>query len=386
MWIYIVISILIFLALLVNLHAVFYVSYIDGNLEYYLKYTFFKIYSNVPGKKNKKKKKRKLHAAKSKSKKNMDSSHNDSSSEKISSPEESVLKDKIKKDKSDSLFKKVQSFIEFVSSAKKGIYRLIKGISFSDLWVDFTVADEDAYECAMKFGTINAAVYNIIGFISSSFKTKIKKVNIGSKYNNNNSIYNFSFNIRLKLGTGIIAAAGILLKSIIGSDKDKYNLKSSSDEKDQLNLSKEYMKMNEHPVNGLMGTTIEKLRDMIDVNTIIGDPISTPEGATIIPVSKVSFGFASGGSDLPAKQQRNLFGGAAGAGMSIQPLAFICVSPSGEVKLLQMSVNANKENAMNNTIPNLIDKISDMVASKDQKKTEKTEKSMKSKKTENSEN
>ena len=382
MWIYIVISILIFLALLFNFHAVIHVSFIGGNLEYYLKYTFFKIYSNVPGKN----KKKKIKSAKRKKKKNIEQPFSDSSGKKNALNEDKTIKEKTKKDKSASLLEKVSSVIEFISSAKKGIYKIIKGISFSDLFVDFTVADEDAYECAIRFGTINAAVYNIIGFISSSFKTKIKKVNISSKYNNNNSIYNFSFNIRLKLGTGLFALAGILLKRIIGSDKDDYNLKSSSDEKDQLNLSKECMKMNEHPVNGLMGTTIEKLREMIDVNTIIGDPISTPEGATIIPVSKVSFGFASGGSDLPAKQQKSLFGGAAGAGMSIQPLAFICVSPSGEVKLLQMSVNANKENAIINTIPDLIDKISDMVVSKDQKKTEKTEKSMKSKKTEKSEN
>ena len=119
--------------------------------------------------------------------------------------------------------------------------------------------------------------------------------------------------------------------------------------------------MENHPVNGLMGTAIEKIRNMIDVNTIIGDPISTPEGATIIPVSKVSFGFASGGSDLPSKQPKNLFGGAAGAGVSVQPLAFICVSPNGDVKLLQMSVNASKENAMISTLPDLIDKISALV-------------------------
>ncbi|MBQ9982744.1 MAG: GerW family sporulation protein [Oscillospiraceae bacterium] len=126
----------------------------------------------------------------------------------------------------------------------------------------------------------------------------------------------------------------------------------------------------DHAVNGLMGTTIEKIREMIDVNTIIGNPITTPEGATIIPVSKVSFGFASGGSDIPSKSQKELFGGGAGAGVSVQPLAFICVSPNGDTKLLQMSVNAKKENAIINTIPELIDKISDMVSSKGKGKKE----------------
>ena len=90
----------------------------------------------------------------------------------------------------------------------------------------------------------------------------------------------------------------------------------------------------------------------------------------VVPLFSISsvvglvFGFASGGSDIPSKSQKELFGGGAGAGVSVQPLAFICVSPNGDTKLLQMSVNAKKENAIINTIPELIDKISDMVSSK----------------------
>ncbi len=80
--------------------------------------------------------------------------------------------------------------------------------------------------------------------------------------------------------------------------------------------------MSEHPIQGLMGTTMEKIRDMVDVNTIIGDPILTPDGTTIIPVSKVSFGFASGGSDLPAKAPRNCSAEAAAPGFPSSPWAF----------------------------------------------------------------
>ena len=57
----------------------------------------------------------------------------------------------------------------------------------------------------------------------------------------------------------------------------------------------------QHPINGLMGTSMEKIRELVDVNTIIGDPITSPDGTIIIPVSKVSFGFVAGGSDLPTK-------------------------------------------------------------------------------------
>ena len=98
--------------------------------------------------------------------------------------------------------------------------------------------------------------------------------------------------------------------------------------------------MSEHPINGLMGVTMEKIKEMVDVDTIIGKPIIAADGTTIIPVSKVSFGFASGGSDLPSKNQSELFGGAGGAGISIQPLAFLVVA-NGDVKLIQMSVNAD---------------------------------------------
>ena len=63
--------------------------------------------------------------------------------------------------------------------------------------------------------------------------------------------------------------------------------------------------MSEHPINGLMDTTMENIKQMVDVNTIIGDPITSPDGTIIIPVSKISYGFASGGSDLPTKKENN---------------------------------------------------------------------------------
>ena len=74
--------------------------------------------------------------------------------------------------------------------------------------------------------------------------------------------------------------------------------------------------MSEHPIQGLMDTTLEKIKQMVDINTIIGDPIITPDGTTIIPVSKITYGFASGGSEFANKQQpnANLFGGGGGAG------------------------------------------------------------------------
>lgn len=117
------------------------------------------------------------------------------------------------------------------------------------------------------------------------------------------------------------------------------------------------MNEREHPIQGLMGVTMEKIREMVDVNTIIGEPIACGDGVTILPVSKVSYGFASGGSDLPAKVEKDLFGGGSGAGISIHPVAFLVIA-NGDVKLLQLTVDASTPNALINLVPDLMDKVS----------------------------
>jgi sporulation protein YtfJ len=121
--------------------------------------------------------------------------------------------------------------------------------------------------------------------------------------------------------------------------------------------------MSEHPIQGLMETTMQKIREMVDVNTIIGDPIQTPDGTTIIPVSKVAFGFGSGGSDIPTKQPKQVFGGGGGAGVSIQPLAFLVVA-NGNVKLLQMTSSSNTANNVINLVPEVIDRIGSLFGGK----------------------
>lgn len=132
--------------------------------------------------------------------------------------------------------------------------------------------------------------------------------------------------------------------------------------------------MSEHPIQGLMGTAMQGLREMVDVNTIIGDPVTTPDGTVIIPVSKVAFGFGSGGSDFPSKTPKELFGGGTGGGISIQPLAFLVVS-GGDVKLLQMDASSNTADKMVNMVPEVIDKISELFSkpSKKEEKKKKTE-------------
>ena len=119
--------------------------------------------------------------------------------------------------------------------------------------------------------------------------------------------------------------------------------------------------MSDHPINGLMDTTMKKIKEMIDVNTIIGDPITTPDGTTIIPVSKVSYGFASGGSDLPTKKEnRECFGGGSGAGVTITPIGFLSIT-KGNVKMIPIEKFDSPVDRAVSMIPEAIDKVSSFI-------------------------
>lgn len=115
-------------------------------------------------------------------------------------------------------------------------------------------------------------------------------------------------------------------------------------------------------LEGLMATSMEKIRELVDVNTIIGDPISSPDGTVIIPVSKVSFGFVAGGSDLPTKVEKDIFGGGSGAGITIKPQAFIVIKADGDVKLLEMGATDSPIEGLLAGAPDLINKVKDIFA------------------------
>ena len=114
--------------------------------------------------------------------------------------------------------------------------------------------------------------------------------------------------------------------------------------------------MKEQSASGILGTTIEKIRDLVDVSTIIGDPMYLEGGMTIIPVSKVTYGFASGGSDFPSKTNAQLFGGGGGAGVTITPVAFLIVS-DGEVTLKHITAYDNAAERVVNLVPEMFDKV-----------------------------
>lgn len=122
--------------------------------------------------------------------------------------------------------------------------------------------------------------------------------------------------------------------------------------------------MSEHPLNDLIGTALTNIKSMIDVNTIIGNAVETANGTTIIPVSRVGFGFAAGGSDVPSKapspSPNKNFGGGSGAGISISPVGFLVVN-GDSVKLLPVNSANTTVDKLIDSVPELFDKVNGLI-------------------------
>jgi len=131
--------------------------------------------------------------------------------------------------------------------------------------------------------------------------------------------------------------------------------------------------MSDHPIQGLMKTAMENIKEMVDVNTIVGDPVETPDGSVIMPISKVGFGFAAGGSefvseDHPANGRNDAmnahvqmpFGGGSGGGVSITPIAFLVVGKHG-VKIVPLDNQTHLLERLIDSAPQVVDKIQSMI-------------------------
>ena len=144
--------------------------------------------------------------------------------------------------------------------------------------------------------------------------------------------------------------------------------------------------MSEHPIEGLLITAMNSIKDMVDVNTIIGEPIETSNNIVIIPISKVSFGFAAGGSEFKGEtideytkkdkeeeiQYRLPFGGGSGAGVTINPIAFLVIQPNN-VKLMPVNHTSSIDKLLD-YMPDLIEKTNSMMNRCIQNKKEETQK------------
>ena len=126
--------------------------------------------------------------------------------------------------------------------------------------------------------------------------------------------------------------------------------------------------MEKNAIGEMMENTMSKIREMVDVNTIVGSPITTVDGITLIPVSKVSFGFAAGGSEFQTKNgkdnQSNPYGGGSGAGVRIEPVSFLVIR-EGSVRMI--SANAENQNSVEkfiDAVPEIIDKVKEVLPKK----------------------
>ncbi|MFB9325278.1 GerW family sporulation protein [Paenibacillus aurantiacus] len=136
--------------------------------------------------------------------------------------------------------------------------------------------------------------------------------------------------------------------------------------------------MNEHPIQGLMQTAMENIKEMVDVNTIVGDPVQTPDGSVIMPISKVGFGFVAGGSDIrlgnladqtqtgshaTADAHNSLvsmpFGGGSGGGVSITPIAFLVVGAQG-VRVVPLDSQTHLVERVIESAPQVFEKLQGM--------------------------
>lgn len=128
------------------------------------------------------------------------------------------------------------------------------------------------------------------------------------------------------------------------------------------------MNENGYPINELLSTTMQKVRELMDANTIVGQPIQTQDGVTLIPVSRVSMGFAGGGSDFATKNQKpegkNCFGGGTGAGVKVEPVAFLVVK-DGFVRLLPVAPPpASTVDRVIDMAPEIFDKVTGYIDKK----------------------
>ncbi len=234
---------------------------------------------------------------------------------------------------------------DILSSAGKPLCFLIKKLHFRKVHLQIVVAKEDAHQTAVEYGRMNAYVYGAFTFLRNYLDLKISKIEIEADYKDEKQ--RFCAGGQVKAAPLVLLIVGIwfVLNFIAQSKKKNKNEKNGRNDT-----------MSEH-ISGLTDNTMKNLKNLVDTDSIVGEPITTPDGTTIIPVSKVSFGFGSGGSDLPTNTQKDVFGGGSGGGVTIQPLAFLVIS-HGDVKLLHVNSGNTMGDHIVNMVPEMFDKIS----------------------------
>lgn len=345
LWLKIIIGIILFIALILLISVGVKAEHgEDFKATLKIGFVSIRLYPSKPKKPKKKKKKRPEHEKKE---------------EKPPEKKQSLIKEKG--------IAQLVDLIRQIAVLAGGVLKdFFRHIIIKNLQISITYAGENAEDTAVKYGYFCLSVYPAVSIIADVAKCKHYGVDIAPNFNDGaESVYYFDLYAR----TRIFWLVGLIIKHGFKIIKLLVSLRSGkTDELEKLihennkTLDKGESDM-EHPIGSLMNITMEKIKEMIDVNTIVGEPITSPDGTLIIPVSKVSYGFASGGSDLPTKKEnKDCFGGGSGAGVTIQPVAFLTVY-KGNVKLVSVDGNGKLDNLVG-MIPEVVTKVKDIVGKK----------------------
>ena len=270
--------------------------------------------------------------------------------------------------------------VEFIRQAAiiaGGVLRdFFRHLKIKKLNISITYAGKDADDTAVKYGYFCLSVYPAVSILTSVSKCKNYGVDIAPDFTVGHKSF-FSADISLRIRIFWIFA--LVFKHGFKAIKLLWSLrrgKNSDLEKYLSENDPDYNKGDndmEHPIGNLMNITMDKIKEMVDVNTIVGTPITSADGTLIIPVSKVSYGFASGGSDLPTKKEnKDCFGGGSGAGVTIQPVAFLTVY-QGDVRLISVDGNVGAIDQIIGMVPGVVDKVKGVITNHKAKKAQKQE-------------
>lgn len=351
-WLYILLGFILFIALIMLIPIGVKVGFKD-ELKAVLKIGFIPIQLYPPKPEKKKKKK-----------------------PKEEKPKKEKKKEKEEKEKKPSLIKEkgIVWLIDLIRDAANLAMGMMKSffkhLVIKRLNISIVYHGEDADDTAVKYGYFCLAVYPAVSILVKASKCKKYGVGIAPDFSEDAEssyaadIYAY---IRVFWIFALVFRYGFkALKLLLSLRRGKQPKDKKSETANGFTDNKGESAM-EHPIGNLMNITMDKIKEMVDVNTIVGTPITAQDGTLIIPVSKVSYGFASGGSDLPTKnEKKDLFGGGSGAGVTIQPIAFLTVY-QGNVRLISVGGEGGIDKIMG-MVPDVVDKVKGFF--KKDKKTE----------------
>lgn len=352
LWLYILIGIILFFLLILLIPVGVRVCYNEEFIaELKIGFITIQLYPPKPKKPKKKKKKKE--------------------------PKKEEKQEEKPKEKKPSLLKEkgIGWFVDLIrqiATLAGGVMKdFFKHLVIRNLQVSITYVGSDAQDTAVKYGYFCLSVYPAVSILADVAHCRHYGVDIAPNFNEKDkSVYYAEIDIRIR----IIWVVGLVFKYGFRIIKLLLALRRGKTEELEKFLNEQTSNKGEsdmeHPIGSLMNITMEKIKEMIDVNTIVGTPITSADGTLIIPVSKVSYGFASGGSDLPTKKEnKDCFGGGSGAGVTIQPVAFLTVH-EGNVRLINVTGENNPIDGIISAIPNVVDTVKGIVDNRKKKKEE----------------